>query len=114
MNTKIIVVVVLILVIFLLYRNIENSHENMGNQKPKPNPNPNIVNSTLPGKGRYIRIEGGPNFAITEVEVIDMSGNNILKPENDTERPKRKKGVNYSPLVKEVMDNYKMINNKYF
>ena len=63
MNIKLIVVVILILVVFLLYKKLESKQEKFGS------------NMT-----RYIKIEGGGNFAMTEVEVIDASGINILKP----------------------------------
>ena len=66
MNTKLILVIVLILIIFLLNRNQKNKQETFQN----------------PINARFIRIEGGQNFTLSEIEVLDINGINILTPFN--------------------------------
>jgi hypothetical protein len=86
MNTKLIVVVVLILAIFLLYKNTENmAGTPVAGTPAKPaSDNTGTPVAGTPAKplpmARYIRIDGGQNFAMTEVEVIDVRGRNILRP----------------------------------
>jgi hypothetical protein len=81
------------------YKYIENTQIpkdlNLNFHPPEPISIYSIKNNKPPVTARYVRIEGGQYFAIAEVEIIDMSGNNILKPHLFT--------------VKEEKDNYDIL-----
>ena len=64
MNIKLVIIIILIVIIFLLNKNIKTEQENYQN----------------PINARYIRIEGGKNFTLSEIKIFDINGNNILTP----------------------------------